>query len=230
MSTTIEQLWLECFNECIGSEETRHGTNAIDWKAGGRKSKEWPDKENGDWWAKKGPEMLTKFVELWKQSGWQPWITPEGKPAIELELNIPYGEVLIKAYVDLIAVTPDGELVIVDWKTGANMPSNAMQLGLYASSFEQQFGIKPVAGFYYNARAAEFQPAEGFDLWTPALFTELFRQFEFSVQNKIFLPNLGMMCKSCSVSDYCHANNGEFAPMVDPLYAIAQQTTTEEGK
>ena len=230
MSTTIEQLWLECFNECIGSEEERHGTNAIDWKAGGRKSKEWPDKENGDWWAVKGPEMLAKFVELWKQSGWQPWITPEGIPAIELELNIPYGEVLIKAYVDLIAVTPDGELVIVDWKTGANMPGNAMQLGLYASSFEQQFGIKPAAGFYYNARAAEFQPAVGFDLWTPALFTELFRQFEFSVQNKIFLPNLGMMCKSCNVSDYCHANNGEFAPMVDPLYAIAQQTTTEEGK
>jgi putative RecB family exonuclease len=219
----IEKLWLDCFNECIGSEEQRHGTSAIDWRAGGRKSKEWPDKENGDWWAKKGPEMLEQFTKTWKASGWQVWETPEGIPAIELELNINYGDVRIKAFVDLIAVTPDGELVIVDWKTGANMPSNSMQLGLYATSVEKQFGLRPAAGFYYNARAGVFEQAPHFDNWTYPLFTELFRQFELSVQNEVFLPNLGMMCKSCSVSDYCHANGGEFAPMMDPLYAISQQ-------
>jgi len=224
---TIEQLWAECFNQAIGDQQERHGSNPVDWKAGGRKSKEWPDKENGDWWSAKGPEMLHNFVQTWAASGFQVWVTPEGIPAIELELNVDFGEVRVKAFVDLVAVTPDGELVVIDWKSGANMPSNSMQLGLYAAAIGKQFGITPSGGYYYNARAAIFEPAEGMDRWTHPLFTELFRQFEFSVQNRIFLPNISMMCKSCMVVDYCHANGGEFAHLVDPLYAIGNQ---KEGK
>jgi hypothetical protein len=225
--TTIERLWAECFNEAIGDQQERHGTNPVDWKAAGRKTKEWPDKENGDWWSAKGPEMLQRFQESWTASGFQVWTTSNGIPAIELELNVDFGDVRVKAFVDLVAVTPDGELVVIDWKTGANMPSSSMQLGLYCAAIEKQFGLRPVGGYYYNARDGIFQPSEGVDRWTYNLFTELFRQFEFSVQNKIFLPNISMMCKSCLVVDYCYANGGEFAHLVDPLYAIAQ---TKEGK
>lgn len=224
---TIERLWAECFNEAIGDQQERHGTNPVDWKAAGRKTKEWPDKENGDWWAVKGPEMLQRFQEAWESSGFQVWETPNGIQAIELELNVDFGDVRIKAFVDLVAVTPDGELVVIDWKTGANMPSSSMQLGLYAAAIGKQFGLIPAGGYYYNARDGIFQPAEGMERWTYNLFTELFRQFEFSVQNKIFLPNISMMCKSCLVVDYCYANGGEFAHLVDPLYAIAQ---TKEGE
>lgn len=219
----VQQLWLEAFNECIGEEQERHGTNPVDWKASGRASKAWPDKENGDWWAEKGPEMLETFIQMWTNSGWSVWHTPEGIPGIELGFNTMYGDVLIKAFVDLVAVTPDGELVVVDFKTGANMPSSSMQLGLYASSIEQQFGVRPSQGFYYNARDGVMVPASNMDNWTHPLFTELFKQFEVSVQNKVFLPNLGMMCKGCFVKDYCHAYGGEYAHFVDPLYAISQQ-------
>jgi RecB family exonuclease len=225
---TIERLWAECFNEAIGDQQDRHGTNPVDWKAGGRKTKEWPDKENGDWWSVKGPEMLQHFQEAWQASGFQVWTTPEGIPAIELQLNVDFGNVRIKAFVDLVAVTPDGELVVIDWKTGANMPSSSMQLGLYTAAIEKQFGLKPSGGYYYDARSAIFVPADGIERWTYNLFTELFRQFEFSVQNKIFLPNISMMCKSCLVVDYCHANGGEFAHLVDPLYAIAQPKQGKE--
>jgi len=161
----IKLLWEQAFNESIGAEQEKYGTNPVDWKASGRTSKAWPNKENGDWWAEKGPEMVANFIEFWEQSGWQVWVTPEGVKAIELQLNIDYGDVRIKAFVDLVAITPDGELVVIDFKTGANMPTNAMQLALYACSIEKQFGIRPSQGYYYDARNVMLLPAEGFNNW-----------------------------------------------------------------
>ena len=216
------ELWAKVFNEAIANQQERTTTNPVDWKAAGRATKANPDKENGDWWAENGPVMLENFFTAWDATGWQVWTTPEGVPGIELEFNLDYGDVRIKSFVDLVAVTGDGELIIVDWKTGSNMPSNAMQLALYATAVEKQFGLKPSAGYYYNARNAVFEPAD-IGRWTIPLFTELFRQFEDSVQRRIFIPNLGMMCKSCFVKDYCYAYGGEYAEMLDPLYAIAQQ-------
>jgi len=220
--TNVKLLWEQVFNECIGNEQERHGTNPVDWKAAGRATKANPNKENGDWWAEQGPEMLANFIQFWENSGFQVWHTPEGFPAIELEINLDYGDVRIKAFIDLVAVTPDGELVVIDFKTGANMPSSSMQLGLYGTAIEKQFGIKPAAGYYYDARNVVMAPAPGFDNWTYELFTELFRQFELGVANEIFLPNLGMMCKSCSVKDYCYAYGGKLKDKFDPLSRIAK--------
>jgi hypothetical protein len=66
-------------------------------------------------------------------------------------------------------------------------------------------------------------PTQNLDRWSGPLFEELFRQFETGVENKIFLPNVGMGCSSCSVSDYCYANDGSMAEIMDPLYAIAKR-------
>lgn len=218
----LDLLWQEAFNECIGQEQEKHGSNPVDWKASGRVSKAWPNKENGDWWAEKGPAMLKDFAQVWDSSGWSVWHTPQGIPALELELNVAYGDVLVKAFVDMVAVTAEGELVVVDFKTGANMPSNAMQLGLYACGIEKVFGVRPSHGYYYDAREAQMKIAEGMNTWTTPLFTELFTKFNESVERKVFLPNLGMMCKSCLVKDYCYVYGGEFADMIDPLYSVAQ--------
>lgn len=217
----LHTIWAEAFNKTIGEEQEKSGLNPIDWRRSGRVSKEWPDKENGDWWNANGLEMFVNFANVWEQLGWSIWHTPEGVPGIELEINQYYGDIFVKAFVDLVVVTSDGELAVVDLKTGKTMPSN-MQLGLYASSIEKQFGMRPSQGYYYDARKAVMMPTENLGRWTPQLFTELFRQFELGVQNKIFLPNVGMGCSSCSVSDYCYANNGSMAEIMDPLYAIAK--------
>lgn len=217
----LDLIWQTAFNEAIGKEQEESGLNPLDWRAGGRATKEWPDKENGDWWNLNGRKMLEQFTEVWDSTGWKVWTTPNGIPALELEVNVFYGEVLVKAFIDLLAVTPEGELVVCDFKTGKSMPSN-MQLGLYASSIEQQFGIRPQHGYFYDARKAQMVITNNLGRWTPELFTELFRQFEVAVENQIFLPNVGMSCSSCSVADYCYANGGDMASMLDPLYAIAK--------
>lgn len=221
MSDTLDLIWQKAFNEAIGAEQEKSEQNPLDWRAGGRATKEWPDKENGDWWNVHGLQMLHTFVEVWDNSGLQVWHTPENIPALELLLNVKFGDTLVKSFIDLVAVTADGELAVIDYKTGKSMPSN-MQLGLYASALELQFGVRPSIGYYYDARKGQMVHTTGLDRWTPELFTELFRQFEIAVSNKIFLPNVGMSCSTCSVGDYCYANEGEFADLVDPLAAIAR--------
>lgn len=216
----LEVLWQKAFNDAVGAEQEKSGTNPLDWRCGGKATKEWPDKENGDWWNAKGLDMLVKFTEVWEASGLTIWKTPEGVSALELEVNVNYGQVYVKAFIDCVAVTADGQLVVVDYKTGKSMPSG-MQLGLYASSMEKTFGTRPTHGYYYDARKAVLVPVQ-IDRWTPALFTEMFRQFEFAVTNKIFLPNVGMSCSTCSVGDYCYANDGKMASLMDPLHQFAQ--------
>lgn len=220
--TDLNLLWATAFNEAIGAEQEKTGINPVDWRAGGRATKANPDKENGDWWNENGFIMLQQFTEVWEHTGWSVWRAPNGNLGLELELNVNYGDVMVKAFVDMVAVTSDGELVVVDFKTGKSMPSN-MQLGLYASSIEKTFGIRPSKGYYYDARKAMMVATSNLGRWSYPLFVDMFKQFNTAVENQIFLPNVGMGCSTCGVKDYCYANDGEMSHMTDPLYTIANK-------
>jgi hypothetical protein len=100
------------------------------------------------------------------------------------------------------------------------MPDTNMQLGLYACAVQSVTGVRPTKGYFYNARQGIMEDGGDLSRWTVQLFTELFAQFEKGIQAEIFLPNLGMMCKSCSVKDYCHAYGGELAVKLDPLATL----------
>ena len=135
--------------------------------------------------------------------------------------NCNFGDVPIKAFADLIAVTPAGELAVIDFKTGNYTPDSAMQLGVYACCMEMTFGIRPTKGYFYSARKAEFEEVAGLDRWTIPVFTELFAQFERGLQAEIFLPNVGMSCGTCGVKDYCYAVGGQLAKVYDPIANLA---------
>jgi len=118
---------------------------------------------------------------------------------------------------------PNGEIAVIDFKTGNYTPDSAMQLGVYACMMEMTFGIRPTRGYFYSARKAEFEEAIGLDRWTIPVFTELFSQFERGLQAEIFLPNIGMSCGTCGVKDYCYAVGGQLAQIYDPLANIKKE-------
>ena len=214
---TWDAIWQEAFTNQIAEVEAKSGTNPQDCRRGGRSSKANPDKENGAWWDENGKRMFFDFINVWQESHFEIWQTPQGIPGIEIEFNNMFGEVPIKAFADLIAVTPAGELAVVDFKTGAYTPDSAMQLGVYACCMEMTFGIRPTVGYFYSARKAEFEEATGLDRWTIPVFTEMFSQFERGLQAEIFLPNIGMSCSTCGVKDYCYAVGGQLSQIYDPL-------------
>jgi len=219
---TWDAIWEESFNEAIGDVEKRTGTNPQDWRVAGRATKQYPDKENKVWWDENGRKMFFDFINVWQESGIEIWVTPEGVPGVEIEFNNYFGDVLIKGFADLIAVLPTGELAVVDFKTGAYTPDSAMQLGLYACLMEMQFGVRPTRGFYYSARKAEFIEVAGLNWWTIPVMTELFAQFVRGLEAEIYLPNVGMMCGTCGVKDYCYSVGGQLSQIYDPLAEIGK--------
>jgi CRISPR/Cas system-associated exonuclease Cas4 (RecB family) len=112
------------------------------------------------------------------------------------------------------------ELTVIDFKTGSYMPDSSLQLGVYASLMEMQFGVRPTKGYYYSARKAQFIESPGIERWTIPVLTEMFRQFNLGIENKIFLPNIGMSCGTCGVKEYCYAVGGQLAEIFDPLAGI----------
>lgn len=212
----LEALWQPAFDNAVATELMRSGIAAENWRAGGRATKENPDKENGTWWATNGFDMFKSFTEWWEaNNNWHIWQTPQGDYGVELGLFSDFNGVPVRAYADLVCYDQDGVLSVVDFKTGTYMPDSAMQLGLYATLIEHLFGVRPQHGYYYNARKAIMEPVTGLDRWTKPVFDELFGQFQVAVQHEIFLPNVGMLCGSCGVKDFCYAYSG--AVGIDPL-------------
>ena len=214
-----DKIWEESFIEQIAEVESRSSTNPTDWRVGGRSSKANPNKEDKTWWDESGRKMFFDFINAWQESGFELWVSPEGVPGVEIGFNNFFGSVNVKAFADAVVVAGT-DIAVVDFKTGSYMPDSSLQLGVYASMMEMQFGVRPNKGYYYSARKAQFEEASGLDRWTIPVLTELFEQFERGIQNKIFLPNIGMSCNTCGVKDYCYAVGGELAQIYDPLAEI----------
>lgn len=217
-----QKIWDEAFLAQIAEVEAKSNSNPNDWRKGGRASKANPDKEDKAWWDENGKKMLDDFIMSYKTNNWKIWVTPQGIPAIELGVNVLFGDVLIKGYIDLVFENADGSLTVVDLKTGARTPDSSMQLGVYASAIENTFGIRPQYGAYYSARTGTLEPSAGIERWTYPVLTEMFRQFEAGLQAEIFLPNIGMSCGTCGVKDYCYSVGGQLAQIYDPLANITE--------
>lgn len=207
--TDYESLWFETFTQEILATEQRSETPSAEWRASGRRSKAYPDKENEGWWWEHGPGFLAAYEEWRESTPWVVWTTPAGEPALELDLYCTFGDVPIRAIIDRVFVTPEGELAVVDIKSGANPPQDqGLQLGFYCSALEVVFGIRPTKAAYWNARKgglSEFVPV---DHLTPDYIGGLLAQFVRARELGIFIPNPSSFCSSCGVRRACPLVNG----------------------
>lgn len=168
-------------------------------------------------WRERGPRLAERFVSWYEGSGYRIWITPDGRPAIELHLTVMFGKVPVTMYVDAILVNEYG-LTVLDFKTGAGRPHSMRQLGVYASGVELAYGIRPLFGSYYMARGigkrgtpedelTYFLPPR--PLTAPYLSVEHFtRQFEAmqrGIDAEAYVANVGKHCDRCPVRAHCEA-------------------------
>lgn len=205
-ATMTETLWLRSWEQEKSRSVASSPLPEASWKAGGRASKKYPEKENEEWWHEHGPTMVQAWID-WRQNGWSIWEAPNGQPAIELALNPSFGEVPIKMVLDRVFVTPNGELVVVDLKTGRTEPT-ALQLAWYAAGMDVIFGVRPKFGAYWMARDGLTTPLVDLDLWPTDMIVELTAQFDKARKAGIFLPNHSS-CKMCSVKSECKWYKGE---------------------
>ena len=183
--------------------------NGMPFRAGGRSSKAYPNKEDASWWLENGPKMLDFWVQFRETSGYSLYQLPDGANAIETELNTDVGGVQIKGFLDRLMVSPDGELTVIDIKTSSKAPVTYTQLGTYAILTEKTMGIRPVKGAYWMARTGELTEPVELDHYTESRLATHVKGFKIAVDNNIFIPQPGFMCGTCSVNHACYAVKGK---------------------
>lgn len=181
-------------------ENYRLADNGMPFRAGGRASKAYPNKEDAQWWLDNGPKMVDFWIQFRNDSGYEPYYLSGGEAAIETELNVEIGGVLMKGFLDRLMVSPDGELVVVDIKTSSKPPVTYTQLGTYAIMCEKVMGVRPVKGAYFMARTGELTEPIDLSHYTERRLASQVKGFKTAVDNNIFIPQPGFMCGTCSVN------------------------------
>lgn len=210
----------EAFRAEVEADAERSGMEAGDFRAGGRVSKAWPNREDGPWWLANGPVMVDSWISFREGlPNWIIWTTPGGEPAIELAMNASVGGVPVRAYLDRIFVDEStGELALVDLKTGSREPDNALQLGFYRVLVQKTLDVEINTGYYWMARKGSLSVAHDLTRFDEHLIGSLLQQFERALQDEVFIPHLTSLCSSCSVNRACHAYGGAEAQAYDVLH------------
>ena len=196
----FEQRWAENY---------KLADNGMPFRAGGKKSTAYPNKEDARWWLDNGPKMLDYWVQFREVSGYTIYELPGGVKAVETELNTEVGGVNMKGFLDRLMVSPEGELIVVDIKTSSKAPVTYTQLGTYAILVEKTMGIRPVKGAYWMARTGELTEPVELDHYTESRLATHVKGFNIAVDNNIFIPQPGFMCGTCSVNHACYAVKGK---------------------
>jgi len=209
--TPEEALDAEVAKALDGTEWTE-----ADLRASGRKSNQWPNKENRDWWLWHLPGMVESWRTWRNNNPWHIWVTPDGTPAIELEVRIELGEgadkVNILGFIDRVFEVPvTGRLIVLDLKSGSSTPSTTHQLGLYRLGIWQKFGMLADFGTFYSARTGMTGEVHSLDEWTEDRFEFEYGATKQMIRKGLFVPNVDRHCDWCSVRDACYAVGGKNA-------------------
>lgn len=204
----------KAFDIEVGKTVAETGLPTSQWKTAGRTSRDKPNKEDATWWRMDGARQVREYATWLQDSGWS-LFELDGKPLVEFETTTEFGDMPVKGFLDAVMVNPDGELRVVDYKSGTK-PSARVQLGMYAAALKRLLEIDILAGNYFMTRKAEMTDDYDLTRFTPAYFDKIFSQAKKAIDLDIFLPNPGNACFLCDVADYCYANGGALAFQMDP--------------
>lgn len=192
-----------------------------DIRSFGRATKAWPEKENRAWWEHHLPVFLASW-EAWKGSTpWRLWMTPDGKPAVEVEIDVELDsqDEPLKGFIDRVFEDPrTGRLIVVDLKSG-RAPKSSQQLGIYRLGLWQKYGMLADFGTYWLARTG--MTSEVYDLseWHDDRLSFEFGVSRALVEQNLLAPSVGDNCSWCSVREWCYAVGGEHADEVPRPWA-----------
>ena len=179
------------------------GVDQAKWKASGRATKANPNKEDGAWWNVEGSKMVDSWIE-WR-NGTHPlvlWEVQPGVPAIELGLTPIWNDIPVQMHIDRVMVNPDGELIVLDIKTGVRTPTSDLQLAFYAAGMEEMLGIRPRYGAYWMARTGQTSELIDLDYFNKDDIIEIVSKFDQARKAELFIPNLNH-CIMCNVKEQC---------------------------
>ena len=204
-------------DEVAARREQSPSYEVEDYVKTGRASAQYGGKRNVEWWMDNGPKMVQAWIDWREASGWHLWELPDGRPAVEVELLITLpGGYPVKMFIDRVMVTPAGQIVVVDIKTG-RIPETAEQLGLYRYGLEQEFGTQcPVDwGYFWHPDKGHGSP-QALSLYTGEYLAEQARMAVAGINAGVFFAKPQNNCANwCGVAKFCPAVGGTMPSFVN---------------
>lgn len=221
----LPALWLTEFDASVRYNEDKTGIIPDEWRSVGAKTKANPFGEDLAWWQDNG---LTHIEAYWDwftslPANWKIATMPDGKPGIEWETEVEFGGTMVKAVVDCIFEV-DGELVVVDFKSGKRTPYGVIQLALYANAVERVYGVRPKWGAFYMTRKGQLEELVDLKWWNGAYFDYAFKAMNTTIESGYFMPIVSESCQwACSYADICVAVGGKDSAKY-PLHLPKEQS------
>lgn len=200
------------FKEEFDARLAVEAENGVEVKASGKKLVKMgktggPNKKDYEWWLVYGPICIENWINWKRETDWMLALLPDGTPGIEVSIKQPIGGDNHLGFIDRIYITPDGQIVVVDLKSG-NVPKSILQLGVYRVGLEREHGLLADLGAYWMAGDGDLAGIRDLSHLTPEWVDAQYAMAWQGIRAGIFLPNISSMCSGCSVGAYCRANGG----------------------
>ena len=225
-----EPLSFAYYLDKIASEESeKSGIPISEFKASGRASKAYPNKEDRKWWLDNGPSMCQRWVNWRRTAPWDLWLDEDGRPGIEVEFKVTLGKVDVVGFIDRVMVDhATGTVIVIDIKSGREVPGD-FQLGTYRVAMLEKFGVSPKFGGYWYARTGASGSLYPLNEWSLERATWQYEVADSRRKRGDYLPNVSDQCSWCGVRDYCIYYGGQYAGEIRPMWVPVEEWESEEA-
>jgi len=233
------QPFAHVFERVTAEELEKGGWTEADIKPSGRKTKDWPNGQDRDWWYVHGPLYVSAWIRWRESSNLRLWETPWGSPGIEVPIEAMVAGRKFKAFIDRVFMHPNGrDLTVVDLKAGNHEPKSVLQLGSYKIGMLRDYGENVVDGGFWMAKNHDkdgdgLKYMEPLDRFTPEFVDAQYDMAWRGIMGGIFLPSPSNFCGSCSVRQFCALMGGSRAdelPVLEQPAAPAELEASAEVK
>jgi putative RecB family exonuclease len=136
---------------------------------------------------------------------------------LEVRLEAQVGDLTLRGIIDRLDLTPDGELIVVDYKTGRAPSAHHEQSRLggvhfYSLLCEAVLGRRPVEIRLMYLRSGEVitaTPSEQSVRYISTRTTAVWKAVEKACTTGDFRPRSGPLCNSCAYQPWCPAFGGD---------------------
>ncbi|MEU3522295.1 PD-(D/E)XK nuclease family protein [Streptomyces sp. NPDC038707] len=204
--------WEESFNSELAKARERE-SNENKW----RSSKTEPVET----WRSMGLTFVQAYIDWRERSPWEIWTTPDGEPAIELDVSgkLPGCPVEIKGFVDRVFRDPVfGKLWVLDLKSGKRPPKTAAQFETYAALIKAKYDVDVHMGVpFMNRKATLGKPYDLSEVDPKAIGAVYGAAWGQILKGDFRANGFPRECYPlCDVQAACAAQNGPLAHLYDP--------------
>jgi putative RecB family exonuclease len=150
---------------------------------------------------------------------------------IEVTLEARLGDLRLRGIIDRLDLTPDGELEVIDYKTG-RAPSVAFEqsklvgVNIYALLCSEVLGRRPSAVRLFHLKEPTVitaQPSEQALSGQRQKALAIWSAIERACESEDFRPQTGPLCNYCRFQEFCPAFGGDPAEAAPAMAALAIQ-------